>query len=194
VPLDIVAVYSSANPATGAVTDLTTERQGVVGGTCPETTLQVPQQTLLFVPPHTGGGDRDFDGNGPCVNFDTHLRLDDDGTLLVADYHMQAFECSGGAPKSDFTAAEGSGLTLLASSGPGGRILGFSTASALSQSYTDTNHDDDLFAFGGNEPVSALRFVGDTDGDEAGDRTGVFITFRAMQVRMQTCAVPTNGG
>ena len=97
VPLDIVAVYSSANPATGAVTDLTTERQGVVGGTCPDTTLQVPEQTLLFVPPHTGGGDRDFDGNGPCVNFDTDLRLDDDGTLLVADYHMQAFECSGGA-------------------------------------------------------------------------------------------------
>ena len=66
----------------------------------------------------------------------------------------------------------------------------------MSQSYIDTNHSPDDFdyfdptsnVFDPFSPVKKLSFVGDTGGDEAGTKTGVFITFPAMSVELETCA------
>jgi hypothetical protein len=65
----------------------------------------------------------------------------------------------------------------------------------MSQSYIDTNHSSDDFdyfdptsnLFDPFSPVKKLSFVGDTVGDEAGTKTGVFITFPPMSVELETC-------
>jgi hypothetical protein len=195
VPLDIVAVYTVADPATGLVTGLHTEPLIAKAQQCTTTTLSIPEHTRLFVPPHSSG-DREFDGHGPCVRFVVDLQIEDDGTALIANYEMHAFECAGSftSPQHDFTASFGRREELLTTAGPGGRILGYSTASSLQHTYIDTDDADDIFNFSGNGPVSSLRFIGDTSGDESGTKTGVFITFRAMDVRLETCSVPSNGG
>ena len=167
-PLDVVAVHSAANPETGQVAGLHTESLTATAQQCTTTTLSVPAQTRFFVPPHSRG-DREFDGHGPCMRFAVDLQIEDDGTALTASYEMHAFECAGSfsSPQADFTASLGVREELLASSGPAGRILGYSTASSLQHTYIDTNHADDIFNFSGNEPVSSLRFIGDTGGDES---------------------------
>ncbi len=195
VPLDIVAVYSAEDPNTGSVTDLTTDRVTQDGQQCAETTLTIPASTRLFVPPHRQG-DREFDGNGPCVRFSLDLRKVDNETALAAVYSMHAYECAGmfQSPQSDFTAAQGERFEIIASAGAGGRILGYSTLGTMPFGYVDTDHADDPFLFTNNEPVTNLRFVGDTSGDESGTETGVLLTFRPIDVRMQTCSIPSDAG
>jgi type 1 glutamine amidotransferase len=78
---------------------------------------------------------------------------------------------------------------------PRGRILDYNVNSTMSQSYIDINHAPDDFDyfdptsnfFDPVNPVEKLSFLGDTAGDEAGTKTGVFITFPAMKVELETC-------
>jgi hypothetical protein len=109
---------------------------------------------------------------------------------------MHAFECSGNfdSPRSDFTAAEGRRETILFSAGPESRILGYSVANSMSESYIDTDHGDDFFAYSGNNPVLSLRFIGDTSGDEAGTKTGVHITLRELDLKFEDCRSGEGGG
>ena len=159
--LEIVAVYSAADQESRGVQTIHTERV-TSAGRCPVRVQEVDGQSLLFVPPHARG-DREFDGHGPCVRFSLDLRTQDQGTTLVASYYMHAFECSSfSSPQSDFTAAEGRRETVLFATGPESRILGYSVANSMDESYRDTNHADDFFAYTGNNPVLSLRFVGDT--------------------------------
>ena len=129
--LEIVAVYSAGDASTANVQALHTERV-TPAGRCPVRTEQVPGQTILFVPPNVRG-DREFDGHGPCVTFSLDLRTQDQGTTLLADYTMQAFECEGdfAKPKNDFTASEGERQTILLAAGPGSRILGYDVTSSM---------------------------------------------------------------
>lgn len=193
-PLEVVAVYGAADPETGQVEGIHSERVSGENERCAETELTVPAQKRLFVPRHVRG-DREFDGHGPCVRFALDLGTEDDGTALVARYRMHAFECASNfsMPQSDFTAAEGEGAIILALAGPGGRILGYSTSSHVEQDYIDSNHSEDPFTFPDPSPVAELRFTGDTSGDESGRKTGVVISLRTMEVRMQSCAVPGGG-
>jgi hypothetical protein len=103
---------------------------------------------------------------------------------------MHAFECAGdfSKPKADFTSARGEEELVLKVASPRGRILGFDVNTTMNQQYIDTNTSDDNFSYGPPNPVKTLRFVGDTEGDEAGTRTGVFITFREISVGLETCA------
>jgi len=156
----------------------------------PIRTEVLPEQTILFVPPREGGGDADYDGNGPCVDFRLALQLEDGDKTLAARYRMHAFECDGdfSKPKEDFTSAIGEEEMVLKVASPQGRILSYEADTSMMQQYIDTNHSDDAFAFDPLSPVKILRFVGDTGGDEAGTRTGVFITFRETRVELETCA------
>ena len=186
--LDVTAVYTAADltPAQ-QVTTLHTAR---VLPHCPIRTEVLPEQTVLFVPPKAGGGDADYDGNGPCVDFRLALQLEDGDKTLAAKYQMHAFECAGdfSKPKADFTSAKGEEKIDLKIASPRGRILGYDVDNSVMQQYIDTNHSDDVFSFAPPSPVKTLRFVGDTVGDEAGTRTGVFITFRQITVELETCA------
>jgi len=193
--LDVTAIYTAANLTTPQqVRALHTAR---VLPHCPIRTEVLPEQTVLFVPPKVGGGDADYDGNGPCVDFRLALRLEDGDKTLAAHYRMHAFECDGNfmKPRHDFTTAKGEEKLVLKIASPRGRIIGYNANSTMSQSYIDTNHSSDDFdyfdpnsnLFNPFSPVKKLSFVGDTVGDEAGTRTGVFITFSAMRVELETC-------
>jgi hypothetical protein len=193
--LDVTAIYTAANlTSPQQVTTLHTDR---VLPHCPIRTEVLPEQTVRFVPPKVGGGDADYAGHGPCVDFRLALRLEDGNKTLAAHYRMHAFECDDSfmKPRSDFTAAKGEEELILKVASPRGRILGYNVNSTKSQSYIDTNHSSDDFDyfdptsnfFDPVSPVKKLSFVGDTAGDEAGTKTGVFITFPAMRVELETC-------
>src|SRR5262245_995901 len=193
--LDVTAIYTAANlTSPQQVRALQTAR---VLPHCPIRTEVLPEQTVLFVPPKVGGGDADYAGHGPCVDFRLALRLEDGDKTLAAHYRMHAFECDGDfmKPRNDFTAAKGEEKLVLKVASPRGRILGYNANSTMSQSYIDTNHSSDDFDyfdptsnfFDPFSPVKKLSFVGDTVGNEAGTRTGVFITFPAMRVELETC-------
>jgi hypothetical protein len=186
--LEVVAVYSAADPESNGVRSIHMDRV-TTAGRCPVSTQRVARRTVLFVPPHVRG-DRDFKGHGPCVSFDLDLRVKDSGTSLVASYRMHAFECDGdfADPQHDHTAAEGTAETVLFAGGPQSKILGYDLASSLSHSYIDTDHAEDPFSFGAGLPVSQLRYIGDTKGDEAGDRTRVFIDLRDLVLTLEDCA------
>jgi Subtilase family/Peptidase inhibitor I9 len=193
--LDVTAIYTAANlTSPQQVTTLHTDR---VPPHCPIRTEVLPEQTVRFVPPKVGGGDADYAGHGPCVDFRLALRLEDGNKTLAAHYRMHAFECDDSfvKPRSDFTTAKGEEELILKVASPRGRILGYNVNSTMSQSYIDTNHSPDDFDyfdptsnfFDPVSPVKKLSFVGDTAGDEAGTKTGVFITFPAMRVELETC-------
>ncbi|MCA8879867.1 MAG: exo-alpha-sialidase [Rhodobacteraceae bacterium] len=194
-PLDIVAVYSSENPERAAVADLTLTRQPTPGLQCTETVLKVPEHQELLVPPHTQG-DSDFGGHGPCMRLTVNLHDVDDGSALALDYDLNAYECSGSftAPRADFTAARGGRSQIVALAGPGGRIVSHTLKSSQTIEVIDTDHADATLNFADPELISTVRLTGDTSGDEAGSRTGAFITFRAQDVRLQTCSLPSNAG
>jgi hypothetical protein len=50
---------------------------------------------------------------------------------------------------------------------------------------TDTNHEDDTFNLPEKELVRSFGFVGDTDGDEAGSKTGVTVHFNPAKVEVE---------
>ena len=187
--LDVVAVYTVADLNTSQVTTLHTDR---VLPNCPIRTEVLPRQTVLFVPPDVGGegADPEYDGNGPCVDFRLTLQVEDGDRTLAAKYRMHAYECADSFedPVHDFTAARGADELVLKVASPRGRILGHDVDTSMSQLYIDSDDADDIFAYNPPNPVERLRFVGDTDGDEAGTETGVFITFREMRVELETCA------
>jgi hypothetical protein len=50
--------------------------------------------------------------------------------------------------------------------------------------YTDSNNQKDSFNLGSGGPSKNFTFVGDTDGDEAGTRTQVEVTFNPLLVEV----------
>jgi hypothetical protein len=191
--LEVVAVYSAGNPQSNVVQALHTERV-TDAARCPVRTETIPSQNLLFIPNHVRG-DREFDGNGPCVRFSLDLRTQDAGTTLLASYFMQAFECSGSftSPEHDFTAAEEGRETVLYSAGPGSRILGYNVANSMDEAYIDNDHSVDSFSYGASSPVASLDFTGDTSGSDAGTKTGVQIQLSEIQLKLEDCAIPQAG-
>lgn len=187
--LEIVAVYSAADPQTGGVRSIHTERV-TPAGRCPVRRVEIDPQSILFIPPHVRG-DREFDGHGPCITFSLDLRNQDQGTALVASAYMHAYECNGSfdSPQHDYTAAEGRRDTVLFTAPPGSRILGYSVASSMDESYIDNDHADDFFAYAGNNPVLSLRFTGDTSGDESGTKTGVLMGLRGFELMLEDCGL-----
>ena len=145
--LDVTAIYTAANlTSRPAVTTLHTDR---VLPHCPIRTEVLPEQTVHFVPPKVGGGDADYDGGGPCVDFRLALRLEDGDKTLAAHYRMHAFECDGSfmKPRDDFTTTKGEEELVLKVASPRGRILGYNANSTMSLSYIDTNHSPDDFDY-----------------------------------------------
>jgi hypothetical protein len=133
--------------------------------------------------------DKDFDGNGPCVNFNMSFVMDPERKTLTANYYMDAWECKGDFSKihEDYTEARGSGSLVLFQAEDNEKIIGFDVDSYMEDSYFDTNHQQDIKYFGGTKPVTQLTYVGDTDGDEAGSKTGVTMVFRPINIKVERC-------
>jgi hypothetical protein len=130
-----------------------------------------------FVPPHVGSGDRDFDGHGPVVHVSTQIDVRNDRELW-ATVTMDAKET-----KSDWTEAAGSRSVLVYTHPK--KILAILSATFSSASYTDQNHDDDTLRMAGGDLVNQFVVTGDTNGDEAGTRTGVTVSFNPIVLRVQ---------
>jgi hypothetical protein len=132
------------------------------------------------------------------------LEVEDGGRTLAAKYRMHAFECRDDLPnpfanpRNDYTAAKGHDEITLKVASPGGRILGHDVDTAMQMRYVDITTGapgtaaDDVFDYPApsTSPVEKLVFVGDTVGPEAGTRTGVHITLRQMNLRLESCIPP----
>jgi hypothetical protein len=139
------------------------ECAAVAGGS----NLEIPEgKEFTFIPPHTRG-DRDFDGNGPNVNASAMLRIEG-GKALVLTLAMKAEET-----KSNYTTAEGTQEFEIYRAEPGMKISKVFTDTESNYFYKDTNKNDDVFDLGQSDLVKMFTFIGDTSGNEAGDKTRV---------------------
>lgn len=136
-----------------------------------EMAVQLPP-TPKFTPPHLSG-DRDFDGNGPRV--EAWAEVTAKGGEIWVSVYMRAQET-----QSDFTEAAGTASYLLCR-------LPYQSCSIVSSAhsrhrYTDSDHEDDRFSLPPAELVKTFICVGDTYGNESGERTGVSVEFNPVIV------------
>ncbi|TMR96002.1 hypothetical protein [Nonomuraea basaltis] len=162
---------------------------------CTDRTFSISERTFgKYVPPWTGVGDKDFDGHGPRVQVWGRLRYNTAHTSLVFWITMKARET-----KSDWTAVDGtrsyafftapSGYVIQSVTDPIGRTL---TLVDYSRIYVDDDHSDDVLGPAINDPahpslVQSYRVTGDTEGNEAGTRSGVTTTTRSMEIHARKC-------
>lgn len=164
---------------------------------CTTSEKEIHPGTDTFVPPavtntqYGDGGkpDKDFDDNGPCVTFRLNLNLDSARKKLTATYYMDAWECPDDFSKirADYTQAVGSRTITLYTAAEDEKILSFNVQSSFNHQYIDTDHQHDIYTFGGITPVLKLEYRGDTDGNEAGTRTRVKVTFRSIKLQIEKC-------
>ena len=148
-----------------------------------------------FIPPavtenlHGKKPDKDFDGGGPCVNFNMTLVIEPERKNLTAVYFMDAWECEGDFSwiRLDYTEAVGTEALVLFQAADNEKIVGFDVDSYMEHPFYDTDHDEDTFYFGGTKPVTELIYVGDTDGNDAGTKTRVTMIFRPINVKVERC-------
>ncbi|SEG23144.1 hypothetical protein SAMN05444920_102282 [Nonomuraea solani] len=162
---------------------------------CVDSTFNVPERSFgKYVPPWTGAGDKDFHGHGPRVQVWGRLRYNADHTKLVFWITMKARET-----KSDWTAVDGTksfpfytvpaGYVIQSVTDPIGRTL---TLVDYSKIYVDDDHADDVLGPAVTSTahpslVLSYRVTGDTSGNEAGTRSGVTTTTRAMEIHARKC-------
>lgn len=160
-------------------------------------------KTGFFVPPFKSGGDRDFGGNGPQMRITCQLLISADRKQLLAVVYMQARET-----KDNWTMAEGSATIPVFTCNPSQTIQQINAATGFSKmdiTVTDNNGHDDQFFLANGSPaitraqnsnwqvengyqdasgVELVRVVGDTNGDEAGSRTGVELFFSSLSLKI----------
>jgi hypothetical protein len=144
---------------------------------CQSKLMPFTPQSITYIPPKTGSGDGDFDGNGPKVIVKVSLIVRP--KQLSALVYMSAKET-----QDDWTHAEGWREFPLYSPDPGWSINSVVGDLSSDYQYTDSNHTDDSFDLGSGGPVKRLVFVGDTDSDEAGTRTKADIAFNALRMEL----------
>jgi hypothetical protein len=137
-----------------------------------EVTIQ-PVPTAFFIPPLVEG-DREFAGHGPVTSLRVDLQIRNEKEVW-AQVYMRARET-----KSDWTTAEGTAEFQIGSHPK--RILDILTSRVQEHQYTDTNHAMDVFSFPASSLASRIEYVGDTQGQEAGTRTGCQIFFHPMRL------------
>lgn len=145
-----------------------------------EETIEIPP-TPMFIPSQVGDGDVDFGGHGPRVDASAKLESRDWGKELWVRLDMHARET-----KKDYTEAQGTVHyhVWTVPSKEHQQILGILSDDYTEFGYVDTDHDDDRFAGGSNELVREFTFVGDTNGKEAGSRTGMKVEFNPITLRL----------
>ena len=162
---------------------------------CDVITKTIHPGAKSFTPPAlndnicSGKPDKDFAGHGPCVTFQISLALDSERKKLNSSYSMNAWECPDDFDfyRSDCTEAKGSSSFTLYNAQEDEKILSFDVVNSVSDQYIDTDHAEDKTYFGGTEPLSELAYIGDTDGNEAGTKTRVKMTFRGINLQVERC-------
>jgi hypothetical protein len=159
-------------------------------------------KTAFYVPPHTHG-DSDFDGHGPNVNCSVNLAVSEDKKQLIAKVYMKAIET-----QNDWTTCEGATDFVIFSCTGNQTIEQINLPASSNATYTDTDHDEDFVVAGVgetntlaqnsnwqlvkknvNDLVDFYRFIGDTEGDEAGTKTGVEVFFNTINITLDGAAL-----
>lgn len=153
-------------------------------------------QPLTFIPiavvnsEYGGHPDTEFKGNGPCIEFSMYLSIDPSRKILNATVFMDAWECPDDFSKihKDYTQAiETKTFPIAKLSDPDMIMVGFNLEPSLSDRYIDSNENPDLRYYSSTAPAYKIEFTGDTDGDEAGSRTGAVISFNPIKIKVQKC-------
>ena len=135
-----------------------------------------------YIPPRVGG-DAEFDGNGPDVFASATLVGVGTNRLRVRIF-MDAIET-----RADFTHARGTSPDFLIYVAPPGQCVRSVSRGGYEEiRYRDTDHAVDAFVGQVTDGfVSGWSFVGDTDGSEAGTRTGAALTTFSFVADVQPC-------
>jgi hypothetical protein len=144
---------------------------------CKEEEISFSPDIITYMPPHTKG-DREYGGHGPNVTARVNIYVDNN--TIKAKIYMRARET-----KSDWSTADGSGVFTIYTAPSKRRIVGIVSDKGTNTSYIDSGHSEDFFEKGSGELVKRFAFVGDTDGDEAGTRTRVKVTFNRVVVKLK---------
>jgi hypothetical protein len=160
-------------------------------------------RTVFFVPPFKSGGDKDFGGNGPEVKLTCQLQISADRKQIQAVVYMRARET-----KDNWTMAEGTSIIPIFKCNASQTIqsLGATTGyTKMDISFTDNNgHEDQFYLPNGqagvtnaqnsawslvnavthSSGVELVRVVGDTNGDDAGARTGIELFFSPLPIKI----------
>ncbi len=163
--------------------------------TCDTTEKPINPGTVTFIPPavenseYGGKPDKEFKGHGPCVTLDCVLNLNPARKVLTATIHMDAWECPDDFAyiKKDYTQAIGSKTITLYSAASDETILSYSVESTFHDQYIDNDVHQDFRYFAGITPIEKIEYTGDTEGSEAGTRTGAKITFRTIKLQIEKC-------
>jgi hypothetical protein len=146
---------------------------------CKTFTVQKQPNGFTYTPPRTVG-DSEYNGHGP--NTYAYVQLINRGSSVEAKTYLRAKET-----QSDWTTAEGSRTETVFVPDPGLRVSQILVGTqsgcpsfSSCMTYTDSNHSPDIFAMG-NGPASRFEFVGDTDGNEAGTRTNITVTYNVLK-------------
>ena len=152
--------------------DLLVQQPGCGGGA-------VPLRSHFFIPPAVGGGDLEFDGNGPEIDLFTEVRIGPDGQTLETRVTMSAQETGGGD-----TMADGVSGWETAYVAPAGQMITslVSTATTSSLNFLDTDHAADLETMPLGNLVDHYEIVGDTNGEDAGIKTGVRVHYNPVNI------------
>jgi len=143
---------------------------------CATRTYTFTPTNQTYMPPHTGFGDKEFDGNGPDVK--TSVRLYTQNGDLYAYLSMAAVET-----KPDRTVAQGdTNIRILRQNSEWKITKVLSQASDL-QYYRDTDHDIDVLY--GRGPVNKYYVMGDGKGDDVGRHTQMTVVFNPVEVKLQ---------
>lgn len=137
-----------------------------------------------YVPPHVRG-DREFAGNGPRGEAYAELRINRFGHLQSRIF-MVAEEWDRGQLKWDYTTSRGWSAWRTVYRPPAGkRVLWIHSPNSdrNRDGYYDTDHDVDVFS-GRTGLVRQFRFVGDTNGNDAGTKTGVQVVFNRVLLQV----------
>lgn len=144
---------------------------------CKEEEKSFSPDVITFIPEHTQG-DREYNGNGPNVNARVSIYIDNN--TVKAKVYMRAKES-----KSDWSTAEGSAVLNIYTAPSNRRIVSIVSDKETSINYIDSGHSEDFFEKGSGELIKRFAFVGDTDGDDAGTRTRVKVTFNRVVVKLK---------
>lgn len=153
-------------------------------------------QPLTFIPiavvnsEYGGHPDTEFDGNGPCVEFQMDLSIDPSRKILNATVFMDAWECPDDFSiiTYDYTqAVETKTFPIAKITDPDMIMLEFNVNPSLPDRYIDKNINPDFRYYSSAAPAFKIEFTGDTDGDEAGGRTGAVISFNPIKIKLQKC-------
>ena len=122
-------------------------------------------------------------GNGPNINVSVYLELNERSDQLLAVIGMSARET-----RSDWTASSGEKFETIYTAPPGWIVDFVFGDTYSSMSYTDSDTDIDIFYPASGELVDIFSVVGDATGHDAGIKTGVWIKFHPIELRIREIA------